>query len=336
MVRVRPQHNYRTTRPQTVTVSLNWMWFVFEPTVVIITCPDCTVAQNIPTLNQLFNVVSQPEGESSWPGICLDSCSRDEPLSRSCFSHGLNPGGKTAAMEGSVVPSANDTGCVAGVRVRGVSVLHLARDGGGHAHVGTHCRPVGDFDWLIAQEIVEGGPGPGALLARVIVLFPTNNRPALTGTWSPDLLSATNGEPGLLRSARATALGEEAISNIRTVRACAMEEHERQLFAAETDQDSRLNQRLGLGIGLFQAGTNLFLHSLVLGTLYMGGQLLSSSRVSPGDLMSFLAAIQVIQRSLGQLSLLLGQTVRGLGAGARVFQVCSVTVAYKLSPRCVV
>nr|CAD7446378.1 unnamed protein product [Timema bartmani] len=217
-------------------------------------------------------------------------------------------------QEGSLI---SKTGNLAGsVRVRSVFVLHLARDGGGHAHVGTHCRPIGDSHWLVAQKIVEGGPGPGALIL------------------------ATD-------SARAAALGEEVISNIRTVRACAMEEHERQLFAAETDKASRLNQRLGLGIGLFQvrlgphyqvrlgphyqAGTNLFLNSLVLGTLYMGGQLMSSSRLSPGDLMSFLAAIQVIQRSLGQLSLLLGQTVRGLGAGARVFQFTNLEPSIPLS-----
>nr|CAD7400173.1 unnamed protein product [Timema cristinae] len=229
----------------------------------------------------------------------------------------------------------------ASVRVRGVFVLYLARDGGGHAHVGTHCRPIGDSHWLIAQKIVEGGPGPvvagsvqcNNMLITLVWLVKRETKLFTTCT------SHTVGACACPQSARATALGEEAISNIRTVRACAMEGHERQLFAAETDKASRLNQRLGLGIGLFQvrlgphiqAGTNLFLNSLVLGTLYMGGQLMSSSRVSPGDLMSFLAAIQVIQRSLGQLSLLLGQTVRGLGAGARVFQFTNLEPSIPLS-----
>nr|CAD7455763.1 unnamed protein product [Timema tahoe] len=165
------------------------------------------------------------------------------------------------------------------------------------------------------------------MAAAMLMLVPTV---VLLGTLIGSLLRRLSRE-AQDQSARAAALGEEAISNIRTVRACAMEEHERQLFAAETDKASRLNQRLGLGIGLFQAGTNLFLNSLVLGTLYMGGQLMSSSRVSPGDLMSFLAAIQVIQRSLGQLSLLLGQTVRGLGAGARVFQFTNLEPSIPLS-----
>jgi ATP-binding cassette subfamily B (MDR/TAP) protein 8 len=70
----------------------------------------------------------------------------------------------------------------------------------------------------------------------------------------------------------------------------------------------------------FQAGTNLFLNGMVLATLYMGGYLVSNHQVSPGDLMSFLVATQTIQRSLTQLSLLFGQMVKGLGAGARVFE----------------
>ncbi|CAG2058581.1 unnamed protein product, partial [Timema podura] len=125
------------------------------------------------------------------------------------------------------------------------------------------------------------------MAAAMLMLVPTV---VLSGTLIGSLLRRLSRE-AQDQSARAAALGEEAISNIRTVRACAMEEHERQLFAAETDKASRLNQRLGLGIGLFQ----------------------------------------VIQRSLGQLSLLLGQTVRGLGAGARVFQFTNLEPSIPLS-----
>ena len=61
----------------------------------------------------------------------------------------------------------------------------------------------------------------------------------------------------------------------------------------------------------FQGRVNLFLNGIVLGTLYYGGYLLSNQRVTPGDLMSFLVATQTIQRSLGQLSLLFGQIIKG-------------------------
>ena len=67
-----------------------------------------------------------------------------------------------------------------------------------------------------------------------------------------------------------------------------------------------------MGIGLFQAGTVLFLNGIVLSTLYYGGYLLTAQELTPGDLMAFLVSTQTIQRSLGQMSLLFGQFVRGM------------------------
>lgn len=72
---------------------------------------------------------------------------------------------------------------------------------------------------------------------------------------------------------------------------------------------------------LFKAGANLFLNGIVLGTLYVGGKMLSSGQLQPGDLMSFLVSAQTIQKSLGQLTILWGTYVRGVSAGARVFEV---------------
>ena len=123
-----------------------------------------------------------------------------------------------------------------------------------------------------------------------------------------------------------------------------MEDGEMELYLQELDKARSLNEKLGLGIGLFQVwktqisyvqiiekslsflafrvltygiddyfqgGVNLFLNGIVLGTLYYGGYLLSNQRVTPGDLMSFLVATQTIQRSLGQMSLLFGQVIKG-------------------------
>ncbi|KAF2899958.1 hypothetical protein ILUMI_06225 [Ignelater luminosus] len=119
---------------------------------------------------------------------------------------------------------------------------------------------------------------------------------------------------------KSTAVADEAISNIRTVRAFAMEDQELELFKKEAKLAMVLNEELGFGIGLFQAGTNMFLNSIVLATLYMGGYLLSTNQLSAGQLMAYLMATQTIQRSLAQISLLFGTVVRGVAAGARVFQ----------------
>jgi ATP-binding cassette subfamily B (MDR/TAP) protein 8 len=120
--------------------------------------------------------------------------------------------------------------------------------------------------------------------------------------------------------AKSTAVADEALGNVRTVRAFAMEPTEIKLFAREVEKSSNLNQLLGLGIGVFQGLSNIALNGLVLGSLYVGGYLMSQGEVTAGDLMAFMVATQTIQRSLGQMSMLFGQVIRGLTAGSRVFE----------------
>ncbi|KAL4703100.1 hypothetical protein ACJJTC_018137 [Scirpophaga incertulas] len=119
---------------------------------------------------------------------------------------------------------------------------------------------------------------------------------------------------------KATLVAEEAISNMRTVRAFAGEENEVRMFAAECETAADLSMELGLGVGLFQAGTNLFLNGMVLGTMFMGGHLMWAGHVSAGDVMAFLVNAQTVQRSVAQLSLLFGSVVKGMSAGGRVFE----------------
>ena len=83
-------------------------------------------------------------------------------------------------------------------------------------------------------------------------------------------------------------------------------------YGSEVDKAQKINEWLGMGIGIFQAGTVLFLNGIVLSTLYYGGYLLTAQELTPGDLMAFLVSTQTIQRSLGQMSLLFGQFVRGM------------------------
>ncbi|VEN52920.1 unnamed protein product, partial [Callosobruchus maculatus] len=119
---------------------------------------------------------------------------------------------------------------------------------------------------------------------------------------------------------KTTAVADEAVSNIRTVRAFAMEDQEKQLFNTEAEKGMNLSQNLGVGIGLFQAGTNLFINGMLLSTLYMGGYLLSTNKLSAGEVMAYLMASQTIQRSLAQVSLLFGSVIRGIAAGSRIFE----------------
>lgn len=156
----------------------------------------------------------------------------------------------------------------------------------------------------------------------------------------PTIIAVGTGLGSLLRNTsrkaqaqieKTTAVADEAVGNIRTVRAFAMEETEKELFDSEAEMAMVLNQKLGFGVGLFQAGTNLFLNGMVLATLYMGGYLLSTNQLSPGEMMAYLMATQTIQRSLAQISLLFGSVIRGAASGSRVFEYINLSAKMNLT-----
>uniref|UniRef100_A0A8B9HHM1 Mitochondrial potassium channel ATP-binding subunit n=1 Tax=Astyanax mexicanus TaxID=7994 RepID=A0A8B9HHM1_ASTMX len=88
----------------------------------------------------------------------------------------------------------------------------------------------------------------------------------------------------------------------------------------QVDKSAAMNEALGTGIAVFQGLSNIVLNCIVLGTIFAGGSLMAHNDMSPGDLMSFLVASQTVQRSLASISILFGQMVRGISAGARVFE----------------
>jgi ATP-binding cassette subfamily B (MDR/TAP) protein 8 len=74
--------------------------------------------------------------------------------------------------------------------------------------------------------------------------------------------------------AKSTGIADEAINNVRTVRAFAMEDAEIEMFADEIDKAKHLNMKLSVGIGLFQGVSNLFINGMVLGVIFFSGKLL--------------------------------------------------------------
>lgn len=69
---------------------------------------------------------------------------------------------------------------------------------------------------------------------------------------------------------KSTAVADEAINNVRTVRAFGMEESEIEMFEQEVIKAKELNIKLSLGIGIFQGMSNLFINGMVLAVLYAG------------------------------------------------------------------
>jgi ATP-binding cassette subfamily B (MDR/TAP) protein 8 len=97
------------------------------------------------------------------------------------------------------------------------------------------------------------------------------------------------------------------------------------MFGEEIDKARNLNVKLSFGIGIFQGLSNMFINGVVLGVIYAGGQMLINNEINAAQMMAYLAATQMIQRSFTQLSILFGQALRGLSSGARVFEVSHST-----------
>lgn len=120
------------------------------------------------------------------------------------------------------------------------------------------------------------------------------------------------------QSVQVFTLCEETFSNIRTVRAFGNEYLECERFASETKESSKLNTMLGHGIAFLQAGSNLFLNGLILGTLYIGSQFIIVGDFSSGNLMSFLVTAQMIQKSFAQISMTFGHYLKGKQSFERI------------------
>uniref|UniRef100_A0A8C3M5Z0 ATP binding cassette subfamily B member 8 n=1 Tax=Chrysolophus pictus TaxID=9089 RepID=A0A8C3M5Z0_CHRPC len=174
------------------------------------------------------------------------------------------------------------------------------------------------FKLIISQGLRSSTQAAGCVLSLYLL---SPRLTALLLLVLPVLVSAGTALGSVLRAlsrqaqeqvAKATGVADEVLGNVRTVRAFAMEERQAGAY---------WGPRCIGGQELF-GGVRTFLgwQGIVLGTIFVGGSLMAGDQLSPGDLMSFLVASQTVQRSLANISILFGQVVRGLSAGARVFE----------------
>uniref|UniRef100_A0A671N2I9 Mitochondrial potassium channel ATP-binding subunit n=1 Tax=Sinocyclocheilus anshuiensis TaxID=1608454 RepID=A0A671N2I9_9TELE len=160
-----------------------------------------------------------------------------------------------------------------------------------------------------------------SLLRQDVAFFDANKTGQLVNRLTSDIQEFKSSFKLVISQvAKATGVADEALGNVRTVRAFAMEDRELEMYAAEVQKSAAMNETLGTGIAVFQGLSNIVLNCIVLGTIFVGGSLMARNDMSPGDLMSFLIASQTVQRSLASISILFGQMVRGMSAGARVFE----------------
>jgi len=198
-----------------------------------------------------------------------------------------------------------------------------------------------DFKSSLKQVISQGLRSTTQILGCGVMLFKIS--PKLTYLMIlvlPGIILIGTGLGSFLRQlsrnsqeqlATAMSVADEAIGNVRTVRAFAMEPKEIGWYSSEVNRAKRLSELLGVGIAAFQGLSNLAINGVVLVVLYAGAVLIDRGEMRPGDLMSYLIATQTVQKSLGNVSVLFGQLVRGMTAGTRVFEYMELRPSMKLT-----
>jgi len=133
-----------------------------------------------------------------------------------------------------------------------------------------------------------------------------------------------------MTSSEATGRANEIVGNVETVRSFANEDFEVDQFDILLQTSKDINQRLGVGIGIFQGLSNTALNAVVFSVIYTGGYLVTNSHLTSGDLMTFLVSAQIMQRSMTSISILFGSGVRSLASGSRVFEHLNATAKIPL------
>lgn len=169
-----------------------------------------------------------------------------------------------------------------------------------------------------------------SLLGAVGVLFYTSWRLTLVMLAVVPLVAGGAGIYGrLIRQvsrdfqdalARATAVAEETLAGVRTVRSFAREQTETERYGAAVEQTWELGRRRARYISIFQGAISFAGYGAIAAVLWYGGLLLSEGRMSMGELTSFLLYTSTVAFSIGALSGLYEDFSKALGASERVFE----------------
>ncbi|KNC55098.1 ATP-binding cassette sub-family B member 10 [Thecamonas trahens ATCC 50062] len=119
--------------------------------------------------------------------------------------------------------------------------------------------------------------------------------------------------------AATSALAEERLSNVRTVKLFAQEETESVSYASAVARIYDLAVAQGKASALFYSGIGLAGNVTVLGVLGVGASQVAAAAMTLGDLTSFLMYTIYVGVSVGGVFRVYGEVMKGVGASARVF-----------------
>jgi len=131
--------------------------------------------------------------------------------------------------------------------------------------------------------------------------------------------------------AESSQVAEERLANIRTVRAFAQELTECQRYNDRIDKVLNISYKEATASAFYWAFTGLSGNLIVLSVFYSGGVMMSESMLTVGDLTSFLLYAAYTGISIGGISGFFSQTMKGLGACSRVWELSDRTPTIPVS-----
>ncbi|ORE23079.1 P-loop containing nucleoside triphosphate hydrolase protein [Rhizopus microsporus] len=116
-----------------------------------------------------------------------------------------------------------------------------------------------------------------------------------------------------------TKVGEERLSNIRTVQAFAKEDVEEKRYALRVEDVYQLAKKEAIASGAFFGGAGLSGNLAVLAVLWYGGQMVMQNTITIGELTSFMLYTAYVGTALGGMTQFYSEFMKGVGASDRIF-----------------
>jgi subfamily B ATP-binding cassette protein MsbA len=122
------------------------------------------------------------------------------------------------------------------------------------------------------------------------------------------------------RLADASSVLEETVAGVRVVQSFAREPYEIGRFGGAVEATFAMAMRRARVRATFQPLVSICAWGVIVGVLWLGGRLVLSGQMKPGDLIAFLLYAGNIGGTLATFSNLFGQLQEALGAATRVFE----------------
>ncbi|PHZ08182.1 uncharacterized protein RHIMIDRAFT_208388 [Rhizopus microsporus ATCC 52813] len=116
-----------------------------------------------------------------------------------------------------------------------------------------------------------------------------------------------------------TKVGEERLSNVRTVQAFAKEDVEEKRYALRVEDVYQLAKKEAIASGAFFGGAGLSGNLAVLAVLWYGGQMVMQNTITIGELTSFMLYTAYVGTALGGMTQFYSEFMKGVGASDRIF-----------------